>query len=83
MDLFPTPLKANAPAQSETRMSQEACREIADGACRDEDVKAYRRSQARFAPAESDGVFLLAYADNPVHDLRIISVRPAPKRAHL
>jgi len=60
MDRFPTPLKGNAPAQSEIRMSQEACREMADGACRDEDEKAYRRSQARFAPAESGGLFLAA-----------------------
>jgi len=50
-------MKVNAPAQSETRMSQEACREIADGACRDEDEKAYRRSQAGCAPAESGGLF--------------------------
>jgi len=48
MDRFRTPLKANA------------CREMADGACRDEDEKAYRRSQARFAPAESGGLFLAA-----------------------
>jgi hypothetical protein len=60
MNRFPIPLKANGPAQSETRMSQEACREIADGACRDEDEKAYRRPQTRFAPAESGGLFLAA-----------------------
>jgi hypothetical protein len=60
MDRFPTPLKANAPARRETRMSQEARREIADGACRDEDENAYRRSQARFAPGKSSGLSLAA-----------------------
>jgi hypothetical protein len=56
MDGLPTPIKADVSAQSETRMSQEACREIADGACRGEDEKAYRRSQAPFEPNGSQAV---------------------------